>query len=122
MLCQLSLEETMQHLFLECPFAKSCWNMFNITFSQDSGFPEALLQIRAQVHSHFFMILTILMCWAFWTARNDLILKCVQAYTVKEFFYRELKLLTTRAKSKDASTFDLWIQNWLLFLLFFLFS
>jgi hypothetical protein len=25
-LCQLATEETLNHLFLECPFARSCWN------------------------------------------------------------------------------------------------
>jgi hypothetical protein len=30
---------------------------------------------------------------------------------VKEVFLKELKLLTVRARTKDAALFDLWTQN-----------
>jgi hypothetical protein len=49
--CQLNLEETVTLLFLECTFAKNCWNLFNIVFSATSTFPEALPQIRSQTKS-----------------------------------------------------------------------
>jgi hypothetical protein len=41
-LCQLNVEEMVSHLFSECPFAKECWNLFNITIGRDSSFPEVL--------------------------------------------------------------------------------
>ena len=55
-LCQSQSEETVQHLFLSCPFAKECWSVLNIDFQVDSAFPKALLQIRVQSHSHFFHV------------------------------------------------------------------
>jgi glucose-6-phosphate-specific signal transduction histidine kinase len=64
-MCQLNLEETVTHLFLECSFAKNCWNLFNIVFGANSSFPEALPQIRSQINSQFFMILAILLSWLF---------------------------------------------------------
>ena len=29
-LCHLDTEESLNHLFLECPFALSCWNMLGL--------------------------------------------------------------------------------------------
>jgi hypothetical protein len=60
--CVPNLEETVTHFFLECPFAKNCWNLFNIVFGANSSFPEALPQIRSQINSQFFMISAILLC------------------------------------------------------------
>lgn len=67
-LSQLDLEETVTHLFLECPFVKNCCNLFNVVFGVNASFPEALPQIRSQNNSQFFMVLAILLCWAIWTA------------------------------------------------------
>jgi hypothetical protein len=104
-LCQLNLEEAVTHLFLECPFAKNSWNLFNIVFGANSSFPEVLPQIRSQINSQFFMILAILLCGAIWMARNDCIFKNMppSINAVKEVFLKELKLLTVRAITKDAA-------------------
>ena len=40
-LWQDQIEETVQHFFIGCRFAKNCWNMLNITFTPNSAFPEA---------------------------------------------------------------------------------
>jgi hypothetical protein len=53
------------------------------------------------------------MCWAIWTARNDVIFKGIPAnpLSVKAHFAKELRILTLRAKARFTKTFDLWIQN-----------
>jgi len=106
-LCQLNVEESVTHLFLDCPFARSCWSCFNIFLNQDSQFPEAILEVKSQVSSQFFMILVILLCWAIWTARNDHIFKNIPASVtaVRKVVLSELNLLTVRARSKDSRLF-----------------
>jgi hypothetical protein len=56
------------------------------------------------------MMVAILMCWAIWTVRNDLIFKNLkpQIQAAKEIFRKELKLLNLRAKARVSLIFDLW--------------
>jgi hypothetical protein len=37
-LCQLQLEETLEHLFLHCPFAISCWNLLHLHIAHGDPF------------------------------------------------------------------------------------
>lgn len=112
-LCSLLTKETSNHIFLECPFAKECWNSIGITFQSNITITEAVLEIRSQSNHHFFMISGIMMSCAIWTFRNDFIFKNIQpdVRRVKEVFKKEIQLLFLRAKSKDSLIFDLWIQN-----------
>lgn len=112
-MCSLNVEETSAHLFLECPFAKECWNSIGITFQDNILATEAVLQIRAQSSNSFFMIAAIVMSWAIWTVRNDFILKNIQPEVekAKEVFRKEINLLTLRAKARDPVLFDRWIHN-----------
>jgi hypothetical protein len=45
-LCQLQLEETLEHLFLHCPFAISCWNLLHLHIAHGDPF-EILQAFRA---------------------------------------------------------------------------
>ena len=103
-MCNLMVEETSVHLFLECPFATNCWNFLGITFQSNLNLPDAVIQIRSQTNTRFFMISTILMSWAIWTVRNGFIFNNIQPEVeqAKEVFLKELKLLTLRAKVKDS--------------------
>jgi len=112
-LCQLSVKETCEHLFIECPFAKDCWNLLGVTLQNGININDCILQLKEQSHPKFFMMVAILMCWAIWTVRNDLICKNLQPeiQAAKEIFRKELKLLNPRAKARVSLIFDLWIQN-----------
>lgn len=72
-LCQEGIEETAQHLFLDCPFARNCWSPIGITVQGNQTILTAIDQIRAQSHTDFFMMVIILMSRAIWTVRNDFI-------------------------------------------------
>jgi hypothetical protein len=42
--CVLSIalvEESYQHLFQDCHFARMCWDIINIDYSIDNNFPKA---------------------------------------------------------------------------------
>ena len=74
-LCHLPTKETVTHLFLECPFAKFCWNLINIQIPDKASFPQVNLHFRNQLNCEFFMNAVIIMCWTIWGARNNLIFK-----------------------------------------------
>ena len=59
------------------------------------------------------MILAIIMSWAIWPVRNDLIFKGIPATPAraKAIFDKEVKILSVRVKAKFSASFDLWIQN-----------
>jgi hypothetical protein len=73
-LCQ-NTEETCQHLFLHCPFAKQCWRIIHIDIPMNEDFPEVTDYLKDRLQSQFFMAAVILVCWAIWTVRNDLIFR-----------------------------------------------
>ena len=72
-LCNSLAEETLEHLFLECPFAAICWNIIQVQIPLQSSLPEIFQQIKDQLDNAFFMESIILLCWVIWTERNDLI-------------------------------------------------
>ena len=39
-LCNNSVEETLEHLFLHCNFARQCWNILGIVVPQNASFPS----------------------------------------------------------------------------------
>jgi hypothetical protein len=71
------------------------------------------MQIKDQTHPNFFLLVSILMCWGIWTARNELIFNGIQpsVESVNGNFKKEMKILSLRAKARFTHTFDLWIQN-----------
>jgi hypothetical protein len=62
-LCNNSEEDACHHLFIDCPFAKECWNLLGISFQNNSDINECIIQIKSQTHPVFFMMVAILMCW-----------------------------------------------------------
>lgn len=61
-LCQSSVEETSEHLFFKCPFAKDCWiELTGVTLLNGSSITECILQIRDLTHPVFCMMVAILM-------------------------------------------------------------
>jgi hypothetical protein len=72
-LCLLDPEETLNHLFLECAFARECWALIGLTVVSD---PDPLVRFesfKSQLHTKFYMEIIIIMCWSIWAVRNDFI-------------------------------------------------
>jgi hypothetical protein len=73
------VEETVAHLFLQCDFAKACWNLvgLNIPHLQDPF--QILEDLRAQLNVLFFMEIIIILCWSIWTSTNNFIFRNEEA-------------------------------------------
>lgn len=63
-LCDQDVEETLQHLFLQCEFAKQCWELINTDIPSTVDFPDVMAYLKNALDSHFFMAATIHLCWA----------------------------------------------------------
>lgn len=74
-LCNLDVEEISQHLFLQCQFAKQCWQFLQIHIPSNADFSEVMLYLKDSLHSRFFMAAVVLLCCAIWCSRNDFIFK-----------------------------------------------
>ncbi|KAG0545165.1 hypothetical protein BDA96_02G338400 [Sorghum bicolor] len=68
-MCTLDHEETLEHLFLYCPFTNTCWLALNTQLFES---------FKQQLNVPFFMEIVILYCWSLWTVWNRLILDGIQ--------------------------------------------
>ena len=72
-LCNNSTEESLHHLFLECPFAMALWNSLGLIICLSANPFKAIVSFRNQLNVPFFMEVIISMCWAIWSVLNDTI-------------------------------------------------
>jgi len=94
-ICGLGIEETTEHLFLQCPFPQQCWCLINLTTSLEHGTLENFAAFKDQINSQFFMVAIILMCWTIWLARNELIFNGnqVSIQDCRRIFLKETRLV-----------------------------
>lgn len=112
-LCNGSTEETLFHIFLECPFAGQCWAWIGIQIDHSLDPFQNLQNFKDQFQVPFFMEIIIVMCWIIWKARNDMIFRQInpQMQTSKASFRDELHLLSLRMKRRNRTEFNQWIAN-----------
>lgn len=101
-LCGSDTEETLEHLFFQCPLAVACWGLIQVQIENSAGIFEVVEDSKAQLHTPIFMSLVILLCWTIWTTRNHLIFQGVQPslQRYREVFRKELLLLQHRVGTK----------------------
>ena len=111
--CGVGVEETVDHLFLNCPFAVQCWALINLDSSINLQPLQLLEFFRSRLQVSFFMEIIILLCWSIWGWRNALIFES-QAETVhdvKESFKSHFSLVIYRAKSKHVNIMKAWLDS-----------
>jgi hypothetical protein len=106
------VEETVEHLFLGCPFASSWWSLFNLTIVQGDTF-QILASLRAQLNVAFFMDIVILIFWSIWTARNGFIFEGRQPdlHSVSEKYKSEFALVILGSKLTNVAPMKLWTDS-----------
>jgi hypothetical protein len=110
-LCNLHVEETLEHLFLHCNFARSCWSSLHLFIPIGDPF-DVLTSFRQQLHLSFFMDVIIIMSWSIWMARNDFIFNGLQPslQSAKACFRKEFALVILRAKSSLKHLMATWLE------------
>lgn len=77
-ICSLSTEETLLHLFLDCPFAMQCWNTLGLSVQIFADPLDTITSFRMQLGVPFSMEIIISMSWTIWSVRNDAIFRNIQ--------------------------------------------
>jgi len=65
-LCNLSVEETDEHLFLHCELEKSCWSLLGLVVPSSLDPFQIMEHFKAQLNVPFFMEIIIPLCWNLW--------------------------------------------------------
>ena len=109
--CTLSVEESVFHLFINCPFAHLCWSSIGLVVGQDDAF-ITLENLRTQLGVPFFMDIIITMCWCIWMQRNDLIFRGIQPTQDQchRHFGMEFSLVILRAKANQKQFMSSWLE------------
>ena len=112
-LCNQVIEESVHHLFVDCSFARMCWDILNVDIPLTGSFPELSSRIKIQLNTQFFMEAIIITCWTIWSARNELIFRGnrLNLADCRRALFSELKLLKHRIKASQQIQFFSWIQN-----------
>lgn len=74
-LCDSKEDESVEHLFLRCPFALECWQILLLHIPQILTPFQILDDLKQQIQKPFFMEIIILMVWSIWQTRNGYIFK-----------------------------------------------
>jgi hypothetical protein len=62
-LCSHQTEETLEHLFLICPFAEACWATLGIYIPQHDDIFAVLDNVKVMLNMSFYMEIIITMAW-----------------------------------------------------------
>jgi len=111
-LCHPALKESLIHVFLACPFSRSCWATLGLVIQQPT-YPLGTLVSFKNQQLPFFMKIIVTMSWSIWIVRNDAIFKQVQPSILhcKSIFKREFAQVILRAKNSLAPLFTQWLEG-----------
>jgi hypothetical protein len=70
-MCTSGDEETIDHLFFECEFAKDCWATIHIDWDASLPLLDRYTQARQAHNIPFFTEATLTAAWELWKLRND---------------------------------------------------
>jgi hypothetical protein len=118
------MEETLAHLFWNCPFAQKCWDYVCPQRTSSLSVLEAFIDIKEKLNLPFFMEISILAAWGMCIVRNKKSYNEAPSFEKWKFIYlQELRLVSFRMKKKHTTTFHDWLlaQTQLAFLVFSLF-
>jgi len=62
-MCTSGLEEDIDHLFFQCPFAQQCWQKVNVTWNNMQSLPTRVAVARSQSNTGFFMEVVLIAAW-----------------------------------------------------------
>ncbi|TVU25140.1 hypothetical protein EJB05_27622, partial [Eragrostis curvula] len=111
-LCIFQIHETLQHLFLQCNFARACWNSIGLQVPNADTEEDIIQGFKLQIGEPFFMEIIILMTWSIWKTRNNWMFNDIDPTIpdCKDLFRKEFLLLLHRAKRSYFPRIKEWID------------
>jgi hypothetical protein len=64
--CIEFVEETISHLFFDCPFSQACWTFLGISWDFDIPFLDMIIQARQAFASISFREVVMIAYWSIW--------------------------------------------------------
>jgi hypothetical protein len=112
-LCGFDTEETVEHLFLHCVFAKTCWSLVGITVPSALDPFRILEDVKLQLNVPFFMEIIVILSWSIWTVRNNLIFNGVaaSAENCRTLYKSTFGLVIHHAKKKYFPAIEEWLDH-----------
>lgn len=112
-LCQQQNEETLMHMLLYYPFAKSCWGTLNFAYADNMSIMQIFEAWRALVNAPFALDIFILACWSIWQMRNHISFRNrnVSVEDWKRNLTAEALMLLHRTKRRITPLLESWIQS-----------
>ena len=109
--CHLGMEETLSHLFFDCPFALACCARLNILIMGNSSV-QILEAMKDQINLPFSMDIIIIFCWNLWMQRNDFIFQRGQPSPQRCFqlFKKDFAIVILRAKARYKDHMLEWLE------------
>ena len=119
-LCPSTSDESLEHLFIHCNFARACWASIGLMVGNDGPY-ITLEHFKQQLGVPFFMEIIILMSWCIWIQRNDLIFKGVQPSIDACYMLlkKEFALVILRAKIRYKTYVFMARHHCVIFFIFF---
>jgi hypothetical protein len=78
-LCDEGIEETIDHLFFDCYFAKQCWEKLGINWINMGDIHRRIERSRQMAGLPFFMEIFLIVAWELWKMRNRLVFDGIEA-------------------------------------------
>jgi hypothetical protein len=111
-LCQNHVEETLEHLFFDCPAATARWFAIGIAWDDAPSLHERIYRAKDVFQGPLFMEVFLIAAWCLWNERNGVIFnkKVPSLGSWKDAFKEETKLLLYRIKSSLHPTILSWLS------------
>lgn len=110
-LCGDNEEETIDHLFFQCSFARRCWDKLGISWVNDPVISRRVTRTKIRSTMPFFMEIFQLAAWELWKMRNRLVFDGVQASNRwVQNFKDEATLQSVRIKEENRPAVMLWLD------------
>jgi hypothetical protein len=70
-MCIDGMEETIEHLFFDCTFARECWSMINFQWDTSLNLWDRLMHAGTVHNLPFFVEAGLIASWELWKLCND---------------------------------------------------
>ena len=111
-LCTEGIEESIEHLFFSCEFARKVWDKLGISWTAEIDIHYKIIHTRRQNGIPFFMEIFLIAAWELWKIRNRQVFDGVHAAFSRWLrnFKDEAALQSHRLKDDDRRLVCLWLD------------
>jgi hypothetical protein len=112
-MCNTGEQETIVHLFFECPFAISCWAKLGINWDTNQHLFDRLIETRSTQNVPCLTEAILTAAWELWKVRNDKVFQrhepTLQRWIAN--FKSQCLLQSVRFKHDLRSAFCVWLDS-----------